>query len=169
MTTTLTHYYFFPSPGFEPGYFFKRAGLHALCNSQWQVDGVFGIFSLRVLYQSALQHALVLLTTSLFDYYFLPVPGFEPGYVCQRAGIVSTRPLSLTTGWSFGTFYFWVLTFRYNKGTPITRHRFKSTINKWQGTATYINILPTMSDVNLNLKLKPKPGIWLYTCAWHWP
>ena len=69
----------------------------------------------------------------------------------------------------FGIFYFWVLTFRYNKGTPITRHRFKSTINKWQGTATYINILPTMSDVNLNLKLKPKPGIWLYTCAWHWP
>ena len=101
MTTTLIHYYFFPSPGFEPGYFFKRAGLHALCHSHWQVDGVFGIFHLWVLYHSALQRAVVLRTTSLFDYYFLPVPGFEPGYLCQRAGIVSTRPLSLTTGWSF--------------------------------------------------------------------
>ena len=29
---------------------------------------------------------------------------------------------------------------------------------------THINIPPTMFDVNLNLKLKPKPGIWLCTC-----
>ena len=39
-------------------------------------------------------------------------------------------------------------------------------MDKWQVTATPIltNILPTMSDGNLNLK--PKPGIWLYTCPW---
>ena len=29
---------------------------------------------------------------------------------------------------------------------------------------THIYIPPTMFDVNLNLKLKPKPGIWLCTC-----
>ena len=53
------------------------------------------------MYHSALQHPVVVITTNLFDYYFLPVPGFEPGYICQRPGNVSTRPLPLTAGWIF--------------------------------------------------------------------
>ena len=53
------------------------------------------------MYQSPLQPALVFMTTSLFDNYFSPLPGFEAGYFGQRAGIISTMLLSLTTSWSF--------------------------------------------------------------------
>ena len=85
------------------------------------------------MYHSALQHPLVLLTTNLFDYYFLTVPGFEPGYICQRAGNVSTTPLPLTSGWII--FFILLLStyFRYRKGTPIIRDRFESCyLHHWQ-------------------------------------
>ena len=57
---------------------------------------------------------------------FLPFPGFEPGEFGQRAGILSTRPLTLTASWIFGIFYLPVLTFMYNKGKHIIRDRFES-------------------------------------------
>ena len=169
MTTTLTHYYFFPSPGFEPGYFFKRAGLHALCHSHWQVHGVL-VYS--ICEYCTIQRYSVLWCSKPLVYLiitFCQYPVLNRGNYVKGQALYPLGHFHWRLDGVFGIFYFWVLTFRYNKGTPITRHRFKSTINKWQGTATYINILPTMSDVNLNLKLKPKPGIWLYTCAWHWP
>ena len=53
------------------------------------------------MHHSALQHPLVVLTTNSFNWYFLAVPGFELGYICQMAGYVSTRPLPLMATWIF--------------------------------------------------------------------
>ena len=55
----------------------------------------------RFTYHWPLQPAVVHMTISFFDYYFFPLPGFEPGDLCQRAGNLSTRPLRLISGWCF--------------------------------------------------------------------
>ena len=93
-------------------FFFSRfLNLSSRKNLQYKISHFYTDFWKKIvvspdhtcafMYHSPWQPALVLMSTSLFDYYFLSLPGFEPGYLFQRAWIVSTRPLRLTAGWSF--------------------------------------------------------------------
>ena len=96
---------------YEKFFFSKFLNLSSRKNLQYKISHFYTDFWKKIvvspdhtcafMYHSPWQPALVLMSTSLFDYYFLSLPGFEPGYLFQRAWIVSTRPLWLTAGWSF--------------------------------------------------------------------
>ena len=115
-------------------------------------------------------HPLLHLIITFFQY-----PGLNRGTRLKGQGLYPLGYCNWRLHGVCGIFFLWVLTFRYHKGPPIIRNRFESCYDPhWQvrmnsHAHTLLNIPPTISDVNLNLKLKPKPGIWLYTSAWRWP
>ena len=106
---------------------------------------------------------------------FCQYPVLNRGTYVKGQGLYPLGHCDWRLDGAFRIFHFWVLTFRYHKGTPIIRDRFESCyhhhsqVTRNSHAQTSINIPPTMCDVNLNLKLKPKPGIWLYTCWWLCP